>query len=85
MQYGHWLHGSVRADDRVLGNFVRTRHESTRVDILIFKRIKFGVLKTHMLCIKFLGLHQRMVFLCSVSKKNCKAIVLTRICLTAGG
>jgi len=69
MQYGHWLHGSVRADDRVLGNFVRTRHESTRVDILIFKRIEFGVLKTHMLCIKVLGLHQRMVFLVQYLEK----------------
>jgi hypothetical protein len=60
MQYGHWLHGSVRAGVRVLDNFVRTRHESTSVDILIIKRVEFGVLKTHMLSIKILGLRQKM-------------------------
>ena len=69
MRYGHWFHGSVLADVRVLGNFVRTGHDSNCVDILIIKKVEFGVLKTNMRCIKILGLRQRMVFLVQYIEK----------------
>ena len=70
MKYGHWLHDSVRADVRVLGDFVPTRQGSTWVNILWIKRVEFGVLKTHIYCIKILVLRQGMLFLLQYLEKD---------------
>lgn len=58
--------------------FSRTKHGSTWMDTLVIKTIEYGVLKTHMCCMKFLWIWQNLVFGVQILLKKLSDIFLLR-------